>query len=144
MKVGTIMKSERTNLTTLFVEGDALPSLRGQKCDGCGRISFPPNPYGCEKCGATAAMLADHPLSGHGQVLALVTTNHANQRNLPVPYTVASIMLEDGPVIRALMRDTTGESLTVGDKVEAVVIEQTLADKGAADRVLRFQKCELV
>ena len=125
----------------LFLEGEPNPALRGQECEGCGRVAFPPNPYGCEKCGAPAAMLVDRPLAGRGRIVAFVTTTHANRHDLSVPYTMASVALDDGPVIRAIMTDSTGESLAGGDAVETVLVERA-ADEESTDRVLRFQKRE--
>lgn len=114
------------------MEDAAVPQLKGQQCGGCDRVHFPPNSYGCEKCGATD--LADRTLIGRGRILAVVTTHHANQRDIAVPYTVASIRLDEGVVIRAVMAEATDDALATDDRVEAVVVNQAL----------RFQKCELV
>lgn len=116
----------------LFERDGLPPALRGQKCLDCSRIHFPPNAYGCEKCGAAADKLLDHPLAGHGRIRAFVTTHHASRPELAVPYTIAVIALDGGPVIRAIMTDTTGETLTAGDSVEATL------DEGSD--ILRFQR----
>ncbi|MCA8900601.1 MAG: OB-fold domain-containing protein [Hyphomonas sp.] len=107
----------------LFVAGENPPRLKGQRCGNCGRVSFPPNPYGCESCGASGAAIHEQLLKGKGRLLAFVTTRHAPQRRISVPFTVASIALEDGPVIRGLMSLPTDEGLHVGDSVEAVAVE---------------------
>lgn len=121
-------------MSNLFERDGLPPALKGQTCLHCGRISFPPNAYGCEKCGATADKLADRTLAGRGRIRAFVTTHHANQRELVVPYTIASIALDDGPVIRAMMTDATGVTLAAGD-----IVESSLEDGGD---VLHFRKRE--
>ena len=37
---------------------DEPPTIVGQACEACGRRSFPPDPYGCEACGAPVEQLA--------------------------------------------------------------------------------------
>lgn len=108
----------------------------------CGRLAFPPNPHGCEACGAAGALVAEEMLAGRGRLLAFVTTHHANQRDIPVPYTVASIALESGPVIRALMSKPLGDGLGVNDPVEAVVVEGAPGNPGGAAE-LRFRPVEV-
>lgn len=130
-------------MARLFVEGDGPPRLRGQKCRMCGRVAFPPNPYGCEKCGAPGDMLEDHALAGTGRIVAFATTAHANRPDLEVPYTVASIALDDGPVIRSLMSDGTGSSLAHDDPVETEIVERIQDDRQML-RLLRFRKREAI
>lgn len=110
-------------MAELFVAGDNPPRLKGQRCGNCGRIAFPPNPYGCESCGASGVALHEQLLKGNGRLLAFVTTHHAPQRYISVPFTVASIALEDGVVIRALMGSPVDAGLHVGDPVEAIIVE---------------------
>ena len=125
---------------TLFEQGDGVPNLKGQRCNNCGHIAFPPNPYGCEVCGMSGDVVTGVRLAGRGRLLAFATTNHANQRDIPVPYTVASIELEDGPVIRALMTGPTDDGLKPGDIVEAVIVaDRAGSSAGATGRELRFQ-----
>lgn len=124
----------------LFEQGETSPCLRGQRCSHCGQVAFPPNPYGCEVCGSSGDAVVEERLAGHGRLLAFVTTNHANQRDIPVPYTVASIALDSGPVIRSLMIKPTDEGLKVGDVVEAVIVEGNRgASAGQSVPEIRFQ-----
>lgn len=128
---------------TLFEQGDGVLNLRGQRCGNCGHIAFPPNPYGCEVCGMSGDGIADVRLAGRGRLLAFATTNHANQRDIPVPYTVASIELEDGPVIRALMTGPTDDGLKPGDIVEAVIVaDRADTTTDVTGRELRFRLAE--
>ena len=124
-------------MNRLYVGGLPQPSLCGQCCKSCGRISFPPNPFGCEQCGAPPTQLEDRTLKGEGRLEAFATTFHANRKDMKVPYTVASIRLADGPVIRALMVQQTDEGLSVGQTVRAVLT--TPGPEGSdADPQLRF------
>lgn len=130
-------------MQSLFENGEKPPHLRGQRCCNCGRVAFPPNPYGCESCGKSGDVVADEKLPGRGRLLAFVTTNHANQRDIPVPYTVASIKLESGPVIRALMTKPGSDGLSVNDPVEAVIVRRAQNDSTAEPvHELRFQRVE--
>ncbi|MGB3625616.1 MAG: OB-fold domain-containing protein [Henriciella sp.] len=123
----------------LIDQQEEAPRLKGQHCCACGRVAFPPNPYGCEICGASGEQIEEQLLDGKGRLLAFVTTHHANQRDIAVPYTVASIALEDGPVIRALMKTPTDAELNVNDAVEAVLVSSETA-AGDASPQLRFQR----
>lgn len=127
-------------MQTLFEQGETAPHLRGQRCGNCGRVAFPPNPYGCETCGMSGDAVTDMRLAGRGRLLAFVTTNHANQRDIPVPYTVASIALEDGPVIRALMTTPSDYGLKVNDIVEAVIVAAPSTE--GTGQELRFRPME--
>ena len=130
-------------MQSLFEQGAETPHLRGQRCGNCGRVAFPPNPYGCESCGKSGDAISVENLAGRGRLRAFVTTNHANQRNIPVPYTVASIELEGGPVIRALMVQPGGEGIRVNDTVEAVIITRAAIDPAAEPvQELWFQLAE--
>lgn len=77
-------------------------------------------------------------LTGKGRLLAFVTTHNANQRDIAVPYTVASIALDDGPVIRALMTGPSDAGLEVDDSVEAVIISRE-STPGVQSLQLRFK-----
>jgi len=112
-------------MTSLFLEGTTPPRLRGQKCSVCNRVAFPPNPYGCEMCGAPVSALTEQPLTGEGHLKAFATTFLAPRKDMEAPFTVASIALKDGPVIRALMTTPTSETLNVGDAVQSVLVTKS-------------------
>ncbi|MEM5516453.1 OB-fold domain-containing protein [Henriciella sp. AS95] len=122
----------------LYDDEEMPPRLKGQRCGSCDRVAFPPNPYGCETCGAFGAQVEEQLLAGKGRLLAFVTTHHANQRDISVPYTIASIALEDGPVVRALMNTPTDSALKVNDAVESVLVGRQAPTGDAVDE-LRFR-----
>lgn len=109
-------------MDSLFLGDTVRLRLRGQKCSHCNRVAFPPNPYGCEICGAPKDALLEQPLAGEGRLKAFATTYLAPRKDMEAPFTVASIALKDGPVIRALMREATDETLNVADAVHAVLV----------------------
>lgn len=118
-------------MSRLFDEDQTPPSLRAQKCGACGFIRFPPNPYGCEQCGATDGAVTDCRLRGEGKLRAFATTYHASRKDQEVPYTVASIELVDGPVIRVMMAEPTDAELAVGVSVRSIL--NSAAKDGASD-----------
>ncbi|HEY0942570.1 MAG TPA: OB-fold domain-containing protein [Steroidobacter sp.] len=128
-------------MADLYVEGTLPPSLRGQRCRVCNAVTFPPNPYGCEQCGATGADLAEHALAGRGRLRAFATTFLPPRKDVPAPFTVASITLDDGPVVRALLTCPTDESLRIGGAVQAVLVEQQSSENGMQTQ-LRFEPKE--
>ena len=121
----------------LFLENPNGLLLCGQKCAACSTLSFPPNPYGCETCGAPASKLSEHPLEARGRLHAFATTHLAPRNDLAAPFTVAVVALDAGPVIRALMAPATDEGLSVGDRVEAHIIAD---EQGRSS--LRFDRLE--
>lgn len=124
-------------MNELFLDATTPPSLRGQACAACSEVSFPPNPHGCETCGATASELSEFPLAGRGRLRAFATTYLPPRKDVDAPFTVAVIALEAGPVIRALMVDPTAEALKVGDAVRARIVTG-----GDGARQLRFELTE--
>lgn len=130
-------------MSALHVKQDGPLSLKGQKCLRCGRVSFPSNPYGCESCGAFGPDIEDELLVGRGVILAFVTVNRAIRPNVGVPYTVISVALEGGPVIRALIADPADTDLQVGDAVEAELVAPATPEQGEAQQV-RFRRMERI
>jgi len=70
--------------------------LRLQRCDGCGRLRYPPAPC-CPGCLAPDATWT--PMSGRGAVLSWVTMHRQYFPTLPVPYVVVAVQLEEGPIM---------------------------------------------
>ena len=67
--------------------------LRVRRCS-CGHVQFPPQTFGCERCGAPAdaANAATVPARG---VLMGVATVFAHTK-LPTPYAVGRVLFDDG------------------------------------------------
>ncbi|GAB2478381.1 hypothetical protein GCM10027082_31670 [Comamonas humi] len=82
-------------------DADHHPMLKGVRCTACGEVAFPPQHYGCERCGSGA--LADVELAAQGVVLGSSQVHIHTQPEPAVPFTVAEVRLDAGPVVRALL-----------------------------------------
>ncbi len=82
----------------LWVLQDNEVLLRGTLCKACGSLQFPPQPYGCEACGADASLLEDHVFSSRG-TLRTYTTVHLDQK-LETPFQVAEVQTEASQLVR--------------------------------------------
>ena len=84
----------------------------GHRCTSCGRAAFPPDPYGCEQCGAKAHQLEPVELSARGTIHSLATVHRHHDKAMETPFTVATVVLDDGPSVKAVL---------VGDLIDAAV-----------------------
>ena len=76
--------------------------LRGGRCK-CGHTFFPMQSYGCEKCGRADPDLQPVDLKGQGVLAASVTVHMHARPERVAPFTIGTIKLDDGPVLRALL-----------------------------------------
>jgi uncharacterized OB-fold protein len=123
-------------------EGPTPPRLNGGRCRSCGYVFFPPQRYGCEVCGAPADGLEPVSLAGKGVLRSFAVVHFHQGPHIQAPFTVASIVLEGGPSIRAVMTSGTGEGLRSGDKVRSVLVPQGTDESGNEVVELRFEKVE--
>ena len=61
------------------------PVLKGVRCSACGEVAFPPQQFGCERCGSSA--LADVELAAQGVVLGSSQVHIHTQPEPAVPFT---------------------------------------------------------
>ena len=95
------------------VASGAAVVLLGQRC-ACGRVAFPRQPYGCERCGRVEGR-AEIELDGRGTLLA-VAQAYVQLNQVPaVPFAVGAVRLLDGPVVRGFV----GADLAPGARVVA-------------------------
>lgn len=94
-------------------------NLEGVICEGCGTKLFPPRQV-CPEC--ESRKLKPYRFSGEGGVYSFATLYQA-----PVgyeeylPYTVALIKLDEGPLVTAQLTDVDQEGVQIGMRVEMVV-----------------------
>jgi len=91
--------------------------LVGEVCPHCDAKIFPPRDV-CPECGQEAKKL--YSFSGRGEVYSYTTVYEppaGYEEN--VPYTVALIKLEEGPMVTAQLTDLDGE-VQIGAPVEMV------------------------
>jgi len=111
----------------------------GQRCASCGHVAFPPNPYGCESCGAEPDSLESRELAGTGELAAFATVHLHMGKGIEAPFTVGVVVLDDGPAVRATLTCPTDEGLSIGDRVQSVLVSQGTDDEGNETVELRFE-----
>jgi uncharacterized protein len=97
MKMNLSLPATKASLIGLDENGE--PCLRAVRCAACGSLAFPPQHYGCERCGATE--LADVSLESRGTVIASSMVHVHAQPAPATPFAMAEVRLDDGPVVRA-------------------------------------------
>ena len=116
------------------------PSLKGGRCRRCGYVFFPPQQYGCESCGALGKELEAVTLPGRGKLHSFATVHLHQGKGIEAPFTVGVILLDDGPAIRSILTDRTGQGLKAGDRMSATVVSQGSDEQGGEVMELRFEK----
>ena len=79
-------------------------------------------------------------MAGSGVLQASATVHVHHDPSTPTPFAVASITLDDGPTIRALMTCPTDADLSPGDRVRAVLVSTGSDADGNERTELRFEK----
>jgi len=94
-------------------------NLQGEICNGKEKhIVYPPRDI-CPSCGDSAKEIFQ--LSGNGKVYSFTTVYDAPagyQEN--VPYTVALVKLDEGPMVTAQLTDVDNDAVEIGMPVEMV------------------------
>jgi uncharacterized protein len=110
------------------------PALLGGACASCGYVFFPLQRYGCEKCGGVD--LEPRALSGAGQLLASARVHLHAGKGREAPFTVGSIRLDDGPIVRTLIVEGA-DPVEVGRRM-VTTLESVSDPEGAPRLDLRF------
>ena len=93
-------------------------SLVGEVCTQCGNKIFPPRDI-CPECEIPAK--TTFRFSGRGEVYSFSTVYHPPEGfDEFVPYTVALVKLEEGPLVAAQLTDVDGAKVEIGMPVEMV------------------------
>jgi uncharacterized OB-fold protein len=109
------------------------PALLGGECANCGYVFFPLQAYGCERCGSLK--LDPCVLTGGGRLLASARVHIHPGKTREAPFTVGSIALDDGPIVRTLV-EGSGD-LRPGLRMVTTLVPVTDAE-GAPRLDLRF------
>ncbi len=112
----------------------AHPALLGGRCRACGYVFFPMQTYGCEACGA--ADLEPLALSGRGKLTSFARVHVHAGGGREAPFTVGTIALDDGAVLRALIDPGSEDRLRHGAAMVATLVPETRPNRGPHD--LRF------
>jgi len=92
--------------------------LEGEICEKCGAMIFPPRDV-CPECERPAQ--TPFTFSGRGEVYSYSTVyNPPRGFEEFVPYTVALVHLEEGPMVTAQLTDVDTGKVSIGMPVEMV------------------------
>jgi uncharacterized OB-fold protein len=106
--------------------------LVGEVCNQCGAKLFPPRDV-CPECSKPA--YEPFQFSGKGEVYSYTTIHNAplGFEDL-VPYTVALVKLEEGPMLTAQLTDVNPDEVRIGLPVEMVT--RRLREEGEAGMIV--------
>lgn len=102
-----------------FWDNTRAGKLSVQKCDVCGHLHFPGSPV-CPRCLSEVQSWTE--VSGRGTLLSWVRFHRAywDGFRAELPYLVALVGLEEGPMLMTNIVDAPPEGLTIGASVTAV------------------------
>lgn len=108
-----------SELTRPFWEGGLVSELRLQRCGACRHLRYPISPI-CPKCLSGDA--AWEALSGLGTVLTYAVFDRAyhDEWKDQVPYVVALVTLDEGPVFLSNVVGVPPAQVRIGQRVTAV------------------------
>ena len=102
-----------TDDTRGFWAGTLEEKLNAQRCNACGNVQLPPSPC-CSTC--LSQDLSWETLSGTGRVFSFTVVRHAFHPAFAekIPYVVADIALDEGPIITSTVTDVPVEQVSIG------------------------------
>ncbi len=108
--------------TQHFWEGTKAGELRLQRCDGCGKVYFPPRPF-CPGCGSRKVSVIQ--ASGKA-VLWSYVIHHRPVPGFTPPYAIAVVQLAEGPRMMSNIVECaqTPEALQLDMPLEVVFEKQ--------------------
>jgi uncharacterized OB-fold protein len=124
----TLYRSEGT------ADAPTRPALLGGVCNN-GHVCFPLQHYGCERCGSVD--LQPRPLAGVGRLLASARVHLHPGKGREAPFTVGSIELDDGPIVRTLI--VSGDAPLVAGARMATLLAPAVDAEGRECLDLRFE-----
>jgi uncharacterized OB-fold protein len=110
------------------------PALLGGRCRACGYVFFPMQTYGCEACGS--ADLEPTALAGRGRLTSFARVHVHASPGRAAPFTVGSIVTDDGAVVRALIDEASEAGLRHGAVMVTMLVPESRPGRGDFD--LRF------
>jgi uncharacterized OB-fold protein len=102
-----------------FWEATRRGELRLQRCKDCRHVWYPAG-TNCPKCLSTSFEWG--PMSGRGTVWSFIVYHHCWHRGFEkeIPYNVAMIQLDEGPIVITNVVDVKNEAIKVGMPVKVV------------------------
>ena len=113
-----------TPLSQPFWDGTRQHRLRVQRCDACGELRFPPQVL-CRACLGERYQWVD--TSGRGTVHSLTVLHSPAGPAFAadVPYVVAVIELDEGPLLLSNVVGCAPDEVTIGAPVEVDFVDVT-------------------
>ncbi|MGA2409023.1 MAG: Zn-ribbon domain-containing OB-fold protein [Candidatus Binataceae bacterium] len=113
-----------SSLNKPFWEGLKNRELHLQRCDGCGKVWYPPSPL-CPQC--WSRKITWTRLSGRGRVNSWVVFHQSYYRGYDneLPYNVAEVELDEGPRLLTNLVDIAIDKITAGMPVTIVFDDVT-------------------
>ncbi|MCC6438478.1 MAG: hypothetical protein IT196_25870 [Acidimicrobiales bacterium] len=101
-------------------------SLSASRCPACGRLATPPEPYGCEGCGAPAGTLESTELVAAGSVRATAMVHRHHKPDPATPFTVVEVVLDGGgPALKGVLAPGL-DPPAIGERVSGAVLDGRL------------------
>jgi uncharacterized OB-fold protein len=110
-------RPQPTTLSAPFWAAAREGRLELQRCSDCGAYRWTPQVL-CTVCYSEA--YAWTPVSGRGRVYSHSTVHHAPMPEIPTPYVVAVIALEEGPLMLTNIVGCSPDEVRVEMPVEVV------------------------
>jgi scaffold protein (connect acetoacetyl-CoA thiolase and HMG-CoA synthase) len=108
-------------------------NLGGSKCSNCGTVYFPPRAVcpACPRHRQSIEKMVPFQLSGKGEVISYTIVHDAAEGfELQVPYVVALVKTDEGPVLTGQIVDIDPVDVTIGLRVRATF--RKLREEGKA------------
>lgn len=93
-------------------------TLNASRCAACGLVAAPPEPFGCERCGAPVGQLRATTIVSSGHVVASALVHRHARPEPPTPFVVVEVALDDGPMVKSQLVDATIDDATIGTRVQ--------------------------
>jgi uncharacterized protein len=120
-------------------------NLGGSKCTACGTVYFPPRPV-CPRCTShrqSIEKMVPFQLTGAGEVLSYTIVHEAAEGfEMQVPYVLALVRTDEGPVLTGQVVDVDPERVTIGMRVRPTF--RKLREEGPAGVIHYGYKFTLV
>lgn len=107
------------------------PALLGRRCR-CGQLFVPSGEGRCETCGAAAVELPVEAIPGRGVLKSFEISGPRSER------VIVTICLNNGPVIKVLLREQASRELHVGQPMQSALAWLPDTD-GCLYAALRFE-----
>ncbi|MCA1834297.1 MAG: Zn-ribbon domain-containing OB-fold protein [Actinomycetota bacterium] len=127
--------------TSGFWDGTVVQELRIQKCNACGNTQLPGGPC-CANC--LSQDLTWVKSNGTGRVFSFSIVHQALHPSFMdrVPYVVADIQLDEGPIVLSNVTDVDPHDVRIGLRVAVWFDEQDTDAFGVPFRLPKFKPSE--